>query len=122
MPDVLLSGGGLAVSYFEWLKNLDHMNPGRLSKRWEEKSKRKLISIIEESTNAKFDIQGEHAALLAGPSEADIVHAALEDVMTTAAREVKEIAVEKGISLRLASFVHAIEKIDLAYREAGITI
>lgn len=122
LPDVLLSGGGLAVSYFEWLKNLDHMRPGQLSKRWEEKSKLKLINIIEESTKAKFDIDGKHSALLAGPREEDIVHTALEDVMSSAAKEVKKVAEEKKISLRLASFVYAIERIDLAYREAGITI
>jgi len=122
LPDVLLSGGGLVVSYFEWLKNLDHMRPGRLSKRWEEKSKLKLINIIEETTKAKFEMQGKHSDMLAGPDEKDIVHTALEDVMSQAAREVKAVAEERKISLRLASFVYAIERIHVAYKEAGITI
>jgi len=60
--------------------------------------------------------------MLAGPSEEDIVLSALEDVMQSAAKEVKAISQEKGISLRLASFVNAIQKIDIAYKEAGITL
>ena len=46
LPDVLCNAGGVTVSYFEWLKNLDHVRPGRLSRKWEEKSKKNLIDVI----------------------------------------------------------------------------
>lgn len=122
LPEVITSGGGLVVSYFEWLKNLDHMRPGRMVKRWEEKSKHKLLSLIEKKSHIKFDLSGTHAELLRGPSEADIVESALEDVMHSVAINIQKIAKERKTTLRLAAYVDAIEKIHTCYEEAGITL
>lgn len=36
LPDILCNAGGVTVSYFEWLTNLDHIRPGRMTRRWEE--------------------------------------------------------------------------------------
>lgn len=58
IPDVLCNAGGVTVSYFEWLKNLDHVRPGRMQRKWEEKSKQNLISVISKATGIgeeKFD-------------------------------------------------------------------
>jgi len=43
VPDILANAGGVTCSYFEWLKNLDHRRPGRMTKKWEEKSKQLLV-------------------------------------------------------------------------------
>lgn len=35
LPDILVNSGAVISSYFEWLKNLDHAIPGKMTKRWE---------------------------------------------------------------------------------------
>jgi glutamate dehydrogenase (NAD(P)+) len=55
LPDVLCNAGGVAVSYFEWLKNLGHVIPGRMHRKWEEKTKHNLLEVISNATGLKID-------------------------------------------------------------------
>ena len=35
IPDVLIHSGGAITSYIEWLKSLENVKPGRMTKDWE---------------------------------------------------------------------------------------
>jgi glutamate dehydrogenase (NAD(P)+) len=52
-----MTGGGVIASYFEWLKNLDHISPGRMTRRWEEYSKRKILEVIKRGTGLNIDVE-----------------------------------------------------------------
>ena len=70
-PDMLVNGGGVTCSYFEWLKNLDHVAPGKMTKKYEERAQQKLLEVMGFEANADFK----------GASEIDIVYSGLEEIM-----------------------------------------
>ena len=91
LPDLLLNGGGVTVSYFEWLKNLAHVRFGRLNKKWEEKSKLTLLNLIQRnSAHPISDV--EKAFVIQGASERDIVYSGLDDTMSNACQETRVAA------------------------------
>jgi len=123
MPDVLCNAGGVTCSYFEWLKNLGHISPGKLIRRWEEKSNIRLGDLISRKISGKdLNFSEKDMASMRGPSEWDIVRSGLEEILSIAYQEVKAIAKAKNIPLRTAAFVSALGKIDRVYKDAGFTI
>jgi glutamate dehydrogenase (NAD(P)+) len=118
---MLCNAGGVTCSYYEWLKNLSHVRFGRLTRKWEERSKNLMLEQVEKvSQRAVGDV--ERANIVKGPSERDIVYSGLEDTMSTAAQETFATANKHNCSYRVAAFINAVEKISVCYTDAGITM
>ena len=110
-PDILTNGGGVTCSYFEWLKNLEHVSTGKMTKKLEENSTKKLMELIGQDPT-QMNIKGA--------DEIDIVYTALDEIMTQAVKENWEYAEENGLNFRDACLVRAMEKIYQAYKDNGI--
>ena len=121
IPDMYLNAGGVTVSYFEWLKNLSHVRFGRMDKRFEHSAFDKMLRAVEESTGRSFK-EHERVAITKGPDEIDLVNSGLEETMTGAYNQIRDIKKSnpKIPDLRTAAFLNAIEKIATAYMELGI--
>lgn len=117
-PDMLFNVGGVTVSYFEWLKNMDHVAPGRLTKKYEEK---KNITLIE-ALGYKFPTHSPQYKKLEGAREIDIVYSGLEEVMTSAVQEHWKFALDNDLCFRDACLVKAIQKIYKHYEQAGLML
>jgi glutamate dehydrogenase (NAD(P)+) len=121
LPDAYINAGGVTVSYFEWLKNLEHVRFGRMEKRFEEASARQLLTAIEGATGRTFTDR-EVATYAKGADEIDLVNSGLEETMIESYHGIRDIAhrIDGAVDLRTASMIDAIDKVALAYRDRGI--
>ncbi|MGB3588628.1 MAG: Glu/Leu/Phe/Val dehydrogenase [Tunicatimonas sp.] len=120
LPDFYLNAGGVTVSYFEWLKNLSHVAFGRMDKRYEELTNRGMVTAMEEISGHQLS-ETQKNSLVRGAGEIDIVNSGLEETMINAYYTIWEIMKTKETgSLRIASFISAMEKISTAYVARGI--
>jgi glutamate dehydrogenase (NAD(P)+) len=120
VPDAYINAGGVTVSYFEWLKNLQHVRFGRMEKRFEEKAARQILNAIEHAAGTSFS-DSEIDDFARGADEIDLVNSGLEETMIKAYHEIREIKQRHdGIDLRTASMISAIDKIAAVYKHRGI--
>merc|ERR1711976_822281 len=126
VPDILANAAGVTCSYFEWLKNLDHRRPGRITKKWEEKSKRRLMTGLQEVFD-KHDMDVDILAemdddIVKGPEDIDIVYTGLDNIMGTALDQTVATHEKTGNTLRISAYVNALKRVYHHYEMLGITI
>ena len=112
IPDFVLNSGGVTVSYFEWLKGIQHLKLNRLMKGWEQKSRHEFLQVM-----GKSDPEVEK-----GAEEKDIVYTALEEIMANTVREVFELSEKMNVTLRIAGFLISINRIAKCYEETGFDV
>ena len=121
IPDIILNTGGVTVGYFEWLKNIQHVEQGKLTKRWEEMSNKKLYEAIKEVKLTKEEFkQLMQDRKLSGAKEIDIVNSSLEYMLTSALDASWKKAMFNNSCMRMASLSSGLEKVAAMYKESGI--
>ena len=121
IPDILANSGGVAVSYFEWVKNIRHIRFGRLEKRRNQLQLNNLIEAIESMTGSTMPKKYKDN-FMDGIEEIDLIRSGLDDMMIDGFQQVKEefMSHEKITDFRTAAFKVAIEKIAMAYDSIGL--
>ena len=121
IPDILANSGGVAVSYFEWVKNIRHIRFGRLEKRRNQLQLNNLIEAIESMTGKTMPKKYKDN-FMDGIEEIDLIRSGLDDMMIDGFQSVKKeyLETENIQDFRTAAFKVAIEKIALAYDSIGL--
>ncbi|AXC49006.1 Glu/Leu/Phe/Val dehydrogenase [Paracoccus suum] len=126
VPDMYANAGGVTVSYFEWVKNLSHMDYGRMERRREE-ARHRLLTEELERLSADRGLgwtlsEGFKQSYLQGADELTLVRSGLDDIMRGAFQQMMEV--KDGDSrvndLRTAAYIVAIRRIARTYEALGL--
>ncbi|MCW4149270.1 Glu/Leu/Phe/Val dehydrogenase [Halomonas sp. 18H] len=120
LPDAYCNAGGVVVSYFEWIRNLNHVRFGRLERRFHEARGEQIIEAIEQATGVEVP---EHLSdrIGRGADEFDLVRSGLDDSMRLALQSIIRLRQENSRinDYRMAAYALAIEKVSRHYKDIG---
>ena len=120
IPDIMANAGGVAVSYFEWVRNLRHIRFGRLEKRRNAYQFNTLIAAIETMTGKQMPDKFKEQ-FIEGANEIDLVRSGLDDMMREAYQKVRLAKIAHSIpDLRTAAYKTALDRIAISYDSIGL--
>ena len=120
IPDIMANAGGVAVSYFEWIRNIRHIRFGRLEKRRNAFQFETLIAAIETMTGKDMPEKFKEQ-FIEGANEIDLVRSGLDDMMREAYQKVRQSMIENKIpNLRTAAYKVALDRIAISYDSIGL--
>ena len=126
VPDLYANAGGVTVSYFEWVKNLQQISFGRLERRLEEHRHHMLVEELER-LSADRDLgwtlsEGFKQKYLRGAGEMELVRSGLDDTMRAAFQQMVTVQAndDRIPDLRTAAYMVAIRRIAASYDALGL--
>jgi len=121
LPDAYMNAGGVAVSYFEWIRNLSHIRFGRMQRRHDELRSQQYAALLEEHTGTAISEKMKNN-IVRGTDEIDLVLSGLDDTMRSGFQQIHEVCEnnDKIEDYRTAAFVIAIDKISRSYLDLGV--
>ena len=118
IPDLYLNAGGVCTSYFEWLKNLNHVRWGRLTKRMEGDRGQLIYQLLSSQTGIEITPSMKQL-LIEGAAERDFAYSGLEDSMINSLNQICITALKHKIDLRTAAMCNAVEKVGRVWNING---
>jgi glutamate dehydrogenase (NAD(P)+) len=121
IPDLFANSGGVIVSYFEWVKNLSHINMGRLQYGAEEERASSLISELHRQPSLELSDEFRRNYIRAS-REVDLVRSGLNETISATYRHMKAEVQNhfQKINLRQAAYQVAIRRIAKSYGNLGL--
>ena len=121
IPDMYANAGGVTVSYFEWTKNLAHMQFGKMSRRFMQSRGDSAIDVLEQVLGDKLTDKARQE-FQKDADELNLVRSGLEDTMCEAYQEIREIwhARDDVPDLRTAAYILAIGRVANYYTEYAL--
>jgi len=116
IPDIYVNAGGVVVSYFEWIKNLQHMRFGRLEKRFQEHKMEQLLEFLKNQGKVNMTDQ-QKTILTHAADELDLTFSGLEDTMRNSFNQIRTIQKKNNKSLRDCAYQLALSKIKKYYTD-----
>lgn len=121
LPDAYINAGGVVVSYFEWIRNLNHIRFGRIGRRFEEVRGEHIVSAIQMFSGEQVP-DWMRAGIVRGADELDLVRSGLDDTMRLAFQELQFVLEtnSKIEDYRTAAYVVAITKLAKSHVDFGM--